>query len=88
LGGYVQSVVCGAETVVEEVSVDLWFDEDNVDEEDDKVVFNVLVGKLLAFVLRVRGDGEGGYALGEADVVLGVDGVQRGDRVRAFHAAE
>jgi len=53
------------------VSVDLWFDEDNVDKQNDKIVLNVLVGKLLALVLKVSLSQEiRGYALSEADVVF------------------
>ena len=35
------------------MSVDLWFYEDNVDKQNDKIVLNVLVRKLLALVLSV-----------------------------------
>ena len=54
------------------MSVDLWFDEDNVDKQNDKIVLNVLVRELLALVLNVslRAGNSGGYALSEADVVL------------------
>jgi hypothetical protein len=36
------------------MSVDLRFDEYDIDEEDDKVMFDVLVGELFAFVLMIR----------------------------------
>jgi hypothetical protein len=34
------------------MTVYLWFDKYDIDEENDKVMFNVLVSKLFAFVLK------------------------------------
>jgi hypothetical protein len=36
------------------MSVDLWFYEDYIDEEDDEVMFDVLVCELFAFVLLLE----------------------------------
>ena len=43
--------------------VDLWFDKDYIDEEDDKIMFDILVCKLLAFVLQLEYHSQGEYAL-------------------------
>ena len=52
-GAHVQSIVCCSKTIVDEMSVYLWFNEDDVDKKDNKVVLNVLVREFLTFVLRV-----------------------------------
>jgi hypothetical protein len=36
------------------MSVDLWFYEDYIDEEDDKIMFDILVCELFAFVLQLE----------------------------------
>ena len=71
------------------MTVYLWFDKYDIDEENNKVMFNVLVCELFVFVLRLSGTliRWGVYALSKTDIVFGVDCVERGHGMGAFHTA-
>lgn len=47
-GSYIESIVISAESVVEQMPIDLRLDQDQVYEEDDKVMFDIFVCKALA----------------------------------------